>query len=165
MSYLEKEKNKFFENLKGLRKEDEVNLKRSFNRNFSEVDMKFLCSFYKALPYEVKYKEFIWYFCACLYEYQGTENGKTVPSIIRSLKDENINKRFSTLLHENLEEDSLFLYKLGQMIKLFIGEGYTVDIKRLLTDLLSWDNEQGYVQKNWAKEVYSNIITENMEGN
>ena len=148
----------FFSNLSKLTKEDFTYLKRSYNKSFYDLNNRVLVSFYKVLPLQIKYKEFIWFFCACLYCYQDGNGETSFEMAVQKSNDENIKMKFNTILREILEEDSLLLYKLGQLIRLLNNQGYKINIEKLLKDLLLWNNDNGFIQKKWAKAVYSKPI-------
>lgn len=154
----------FMENLDKLSKEDFVNLKRHYNKSYNDCSNRVLVSFYKVLPLEVRYKEYIWFFCATLYYYQDGNGSMKFEEVISKSDNDNIKLKFNNILKETLDEDSLMLYKLGQLIRLLVQEGYKIDIYSLLTDLLFWNSETNFIQKKWARKVYSKSIKLDSKG-
>ena len=154
----------FFSNLSNLSKEDFTYLKRNYNKSFYDLNNRVLISFFKVLPLQIKYKEYIWFFCATLFCYRDGNGNISLAECVKKVNDENIKIKFNNILKETLDSDSLMLYKLGQLVRLLNQNGYKINIKLLLSDLLFWNSDSSFIQKKWAKEVYSKPIIIEKEG-
>ena len=67
---------------------------------------------------------------------------------------ESFEKRFTTLLETPWEEDGFLCRKMERMAKYLKQKGYAVDGAPLLRDLLYWDHEDKFVQKQWIKTYW-----------
>lgn len=160
----------FFDNLEKSEKLEIINLRRNYNKNFRDVNEKCIISFYKILPSQIRYKEYLWFFIATLYAFQRNKNeeneniSKSMP-ITKAIKfsdDDNIKRKFNIILTEDLSIESLMLYKIGQLVRLLNNQGVYIDSQSLLEDLLNWNLDSKIIQKKWAKDVYSQEF--NLEG-
>lgn len=150
----------FFDNLNKLGKNDLANLKIAYGKSYKNSSMKSLISFYKVLPESVKHDIYIYFFIATLYSKQKDMNFPK-KKLVEIIKLENNNdsssimKKFQVLLRKDykLNEDSTLLYSLMQLIRMINSNGYCVDEKDLIYDLIYWDYRE--VSKDWARKVYS----------
>ena len=67
-------------------------------------------------------------------------------------ESESIEQRFSALL--NCHRDDL-PYHLRQAVSLLRSKEVPVDWQRLLRDVLSWEHDDRYVQRDWARAFWS----------
>lgn len=158
----------FFDNLEKAEKLEIINLRRNFNRNFRNANEKCIISFYKILPSQIKYQEYLWFFIATLYAFQKKEENEkgirylNISKAIKFSDNDNIKRKFNIILTEDLSIDSLMLYKIGQLIRILNNQGIYIDSQSLLEDLLIWNLDTKIIQKKWAKDVYSQEL--NLEG-
>lgn len=154
--------NDFIYHLNLLSDKEKISLRREYNTNYTDADVYSLISFFKCLSSSVSNdRHYIYYFCACLHINQEYNNSNLInlelSEIIYRLKcsgEDTMLKRFHRVLAEDLTEDSLFLYKLGQLIKLCNNYGYKVSIIPLLSDLLSLSFDNDVVKKKWVMNIY-----------
>lgn len=142
-----------------LSSSEKASLKRNFNKPFSEADITSLTAYFKTVGSNKYKNNYIYYFCATLGMKQQDVTGceMELTDIVKRFnnkENESILKRFISLLKDDLSSESLFLYKLGQLIKFFWSKGYKVNVGKLLQDLLCLTSETSYVKENWISKIF-----------
>ncbi|MDX9803965.1 MAG: type I-E CRISPR-associated protein Cse2/CasB [Dehalococcoidales bacterium] len=90
--------------------------------------------------------------------------GLTWRYAVQRTDSESIKRRFHILLesyYDPYSGDGDLPYRLRQMIRYSSGKNIGVDWPRLLADLKYWNNPEKTVQKNWARNFFSNIPEQN----
>ena len=145
---------------------DRAALKRAAGIMLAEADGKAVAAFYRCLPFGIpQWQEERWFAVACLRCLWGTEadGGAPFERIVGNmLKDEKLSDstghRVEVLLDTAWDEDGYMLTKLTRLIKLIRqkSDGEPVDFEVLLEDLIGWNSEKQYVQRKWARAIFTN---------
>ena len=71
---------------------------------------------------------------------------------------ESTGHRAEVLLDTAWDEDGYMLTKLTRLVKLIRqkSDGEPVDFEVLLEDLIGWNSEKQYVQRKWARAIFTN---------
>ncbi len=157
---------KFFEKLSNLSNGEKAALRRNAGKMLNDADGNAIIAFYKCLPYEVEFKESVWFAVACIYcmsKEHGTEGIEDCFAIMKNDSD-SIKNRLAGLLDMKWDNDGFFLSKLSRMAKMTLQKGYLFDSGLLLKDLLTWENDNRFVQKKWAKALFNVKPEEQAEG-
>ncbi len=159
--------NEFFNRIDALSTGERAVMKRNCGVMLDEADGKALITFYRCLPHSVPQWQEPYYFAvgciACLWKEKGTVS---LEECFAQLRDNSgsIEKRITTLLDMDWDNDGFFLTKLTRLIKMAASAGYKIDCEKLLNDLLWWNSDSRFVQKNWARKLYIRETTEKKEG-
>lgn len=152
----------FFQRLDALEPKHRIHLKRSCGMLLRESDAETMQVFFRVLPQDVPgWLEDHWFTAACIHCLWKAEeeNRKPMQECIAAVKgleetSESFEKRFTTLLETPWEEDGFLCRKMERMAKYLKQKGYAVDGAPLLRDLLYWDYEDKFVQKQWIKTYW-----------
>ena len=157
---------KFFNRICELGTGDRAALKRAAGIMLAEADGKAVAAFYRCLPFGIpQWQEERWFAVACLRCLWDTEadGGAPFERIVGNmLKDEKLSDstghRVEVLLDTAWDEDGYMLTKLTRLIKLIRqkSDGEPVDFEVLLEDLIDWNSEKQYVQRKWARAIFTN---------
>ena len=157
---------KFFNRICELGTGDRAALKRAAGIMLAEADGKAVAAFYRCLPFGIpQWQEERWFAVACLRCLWDTEadGGAPFERIVGNmLKDEKLSDstghRVEVLLDTAWDEDGYMLTKLTRLIKLVRqkSDGEPVDFEVLLEDLIGWNSEKQYVQRKWARAIFTN---------
>lgn len=162
----------FIENLKKIKKVsrgDLAKLKRACGYKIAE-SRNALGIFYRYLPSKLvrDYNEEIYFLVATLYglnDYPYTGSfGKSMQEVYRKAGSESIAKRMIALLDSDFEESDELSYRLRQCVKLAASHQVGIDWLQLLKDLIYWTHEDKFVQKNWARDFYSKLKSDQDAG-
>lgn len=155
--------NTYIEALNDLDTGERVTLKRAVGTRLAEAGPA-LEAFYSHLPYSVEpWEEGRWFAAACLACLWEPGDGAAVPlpTILKRLHREGawngyLKNRTAQLLDTRWnDEDGYLLIKLARFVKYLRQKGYRIDCADLLQDLLAWNSAGQYVQRKWAKEIFS----------
>ena len=145
---------------------DRAALKRAAGIMLAEADGKAVAAFYRCLPFGIpQWQEERWFAVACLRCLWDTEadGGAPFERIVGNmLKDEKLSDstghRVEVLLDTAWDKDGYMLTKLTRLIKLVRqkSDGEPVDFEVLLEDLIGWNSEKQYVQRKWARAIFTN---------
>ena len=145
---------------------DRAALKRTAGIMLAEADGKAVAAFYRCLPFGIPHwQEDRWFAVACLKCLWDAETDGGVPFekvVGRMLNDEkvsdSIGHRVEVLLDTAWDEDGYMLTKLTRLIKLIRqkSDREPVDFEALLEDLIGWNSEKQYVQRKWARSIFTN---------
>ena len=157
---------KFFNRICELGTGDRAALKRAAGIMLAEADGKAVAAFYRCLPFGIpQWQEERWFAVACLRCLWDAEadGGAPFERIVGNmLKDEKLSDstghRVEVLLDTAWDEDGYMLTKLTRLIKLIRqkSDGEPVDFEVLLEDLIGWNSEKQYVQRKWARAIFTN---------
>ena len=145
---------------------DRAALKRTAGIMLAEADGKAVAAFYRCLPFGIpQWQEERWFAVACLRCHWDaeTDGGEPFEKVVgRMLKDEkvsdSIGHRVEVLLDTAWDEDGYMLTKLTRLMKLIRqkSDRESVDFEALLEDLIGWNSEKQYVQRKWARSIFTN---------
>lgn len=154
----------FLKRLESLSAADRAALKREAGSMLTEADGNALRVFYRVLPPGVpQWQESRFFAVGCLRcLYDSAEGGKQqLPALVgnlihRGILSESAAHRAQVLLDLSWEEDGYMLTKLCQMVKLLHGKASAdgIDFEKMLSDVLCWNAESQYVQRNWARMLF-----------
>lgn len=157
---------RFFERIRALGNGDRAALKRSAGIMLSDADGKAVAAFYRCLPYGTpQWQEDRWFAVACLRCLWDADAGDGTPFeqiLGRMIQSEELSDstkhRAEVLLDTAWDSDGYMLTKLTRLVKLIRqkSEGTPVDFAALLDDLLGWNAENQYVQRKWARSIFTN---------
>lgn len=157
---------RFFLRLNTLGTGERAALRREAGTMLSQADGKAVTIFYSCLPSNVNaWQEDRWFAVACMRclwdagEGTGTSIEQVISSLIRSDElSESTKHRVELLLDTKWDADGYLLAKLVRLVKLIRQRsGNTlIDFSSLLEDLLGWNADTQYVQRKWAKTIFSN---------
>ncbi len=162
------EMNGFFQRLNKLNNGERAALKRSAGVPLDKADGKAIAAFYRCLPAESKAED-RWFAVACLRclwdagEEQGDRLERVISRMIRADElSESIQHRIEILLDTPWDSDGYMLGKLTRMVKLIRQKANRtpIDFSALLEDLIYWNSEKQYVQKKWARAVFTSLPEE-----
>ena len=165
---------KFFSKLDSFGTGERAALRREAGVMLRQADGHAVTAFYSCLPSNVQtWQEERWFAVACLRCLwdAGDEGGRpfelVVADLIRSGElSDSTKHRVELLLDTEWDEDGYMLTKLARLLKLVRqkSDRATLDFAALLDDLLGWNSDKQYVQRKWAKAIFSNInLTDNNE--
>ena len=156
----------FFEKVDSLSTGERAALRREAGNTIRQADGKAIAAFYKCLPSVVKdWQEERWFTVACNRCLWSTDISEEEPvekllsELIRTEEISNsIKHRVELLLDSKWDLDGYMLVKLTRLIKLIRqkSDRKQIDSAKLLDDLLGWNNDTQYVQRKWAKAIFSN---------
>ena len=156
----------FFDRLNTLGTGERAALRREAGSLLRQADGKAITVFYRCLPSgAAPRQEDRWFAVACLRCLwdAGTEGEKPLEQLIAELiRSEDLSPstghRVELLLDTGWDEDGYLLTKLTRIIKLVRqkSDRQQVDFAALLEDLLGWNSESQYVQRRWARSIFSN---------
>lgn len=158
-SNLDEEIDTFFEKLDGLSIGDKTKLSRSLGvRNFSNAEQLIVIYGKTGISHKNERTRWIWVLCACIYCYMNRENGKS--SFAKILKEVLISdssvSQFENFISNFTLNEQRFAVYLSSMIHRIKSQGYNFDCKRLLKDILCWENSKHFVQIQWMEDFYNN---------
>ena len=166
-------RNKFFERLNNLGTGGRATLRKEAGKPLRQADGKALVVFYQCLPSGVEaWQEDRWFAVACLRCMWNEDigEGKAFETVIASLlKSDDLSDstkhRVELLLDTRWESDGYLLTKLVRLAKLVRqkSDRSEINFDLLLDDLLGWNNSAQYVQRKWAKTIFSNNESEEKE--
>ncbi len=144
-------------------------LKRNAGTRLYEADSRAIAAFYRIYHGKVAEDRYFFAICsACLWKPEEWKNA--VPLVEGAKKymspeqRETFSKRMQVLLDLPWDEDGYFTGKLLRLLKFCQSKGIVVDGKRLLDDLIHWDQDNRWVQRKWAKEFYRSDINKDDGG-
>lgn len=156
----------FLNRLKLLDNGDRAALKRTAGTMLAEANGKAVAAFYRCLPFGIpQWQEERWFAVACLRCLWDAEasGGTPFEKIVgRMIREEDLSEstghRVEVLLDTAWDEDGYMLTKLTRLIKLIRqkSDGEPVDFEVLLEDLIGWNSEKQYVQRKWARSIFTN---------
>lgn len=142
---------------------ERVALKRAVGSRLQNAGQAFQ-AFYRFLPNSVQpWEEGRWFAAACLACLWGPEDGPAtpLPAVLQKLHNSDdwngyLKRRTAQLLDIRWDDqDGFLLTKLSRFVKFFQQKGYRIDCADLLYDLLGWNSDAQYVQRRWAKNIYT----------
>ena len=158
----------FLVRLNSLGSGDRAALKRAVGTMLSEADGKAVAAFYRCLPHGIPQRqEDRWFAVACLRCLWDAETagGEPLEQIIgRMMKNEELSgstgHRAEVLLDTAWDEDGYMLTKLTRLVKLIRqkSDRAPIDFADLLGDLIGWNAENQFVQRKWARAIFTNDI-------
>ena len=156
----------FLNRLKLLGNGDRAVLKRAAGTMLAEADGKAAAAFYRCLPFGIpQWQEDRWFAVACLRCLWDTENDGGTPFekiVGRMIREEDLSEstghRVEVLLDTAWDEEGYMLTKLTRLVKLVHqkSDREFVDFEGLLEDLIGWNSEKQYVQRKWARAIFTN---------
>lgn len=160
----------FFARLKNLSRGEKAALKRAAGTMIADADAKTLSAFYQCLPRGVpRYQEDRWFAVACLRCLWDADSANGEPFEVvfgrmRAAGDitDSTAHRAEGLLDTAWDTDGFMLSKLTRLVKLVRQKTNKapIDFTTLLMDLLAWNNKSNYVQRNWARAIFTASYTE-----
>ena len=158
---------RFFSRLNSLGTGERAALRREAGVMLRQADGPAITVFYSCLPAAVQtWQEDRWFAVACLSCLwdAGIEGGKPFEQVIADLLrsgelSDSTKHRVELLLDTEWDEDGYMLTKLVRLLKLVRqkSDRTQLDFAALLDDLLGWNNDKQYVQRKWAKAIFSNV--------
>ncbi|NLW70929.1 MAG: type I-E CRISPR-associated protein Cse2/CasB [Eubacteriaceae bacterium] len=156
----------FIERLKELSTADKAALRRNNGKLLSQADANAFALFYRIIPEGISYyNEDIWFVCACIEslwkDAAGTGISLAAAGRLVSNSEENENgggfeKRFTTLMDMDWDEDGFMLRKLLSAVRFLKQKDFYLDMAQMIYDLCHWNHEDRYIQKKWAREYNKN---------
>lgn len=155
----------FFDRLNALGTGERAALRREAGSLLRQADGKAITVFYRCLPSGVgPWQEDRWFAVACLrclWE-PGAEGGKPLEQLIAELiRSDDLSSstghRVELLLDTPWDEDGYLLTKLTRLVKLIRqkSDREQFAFPSLLEDLLGWNSESQYVQRKWARSIFT----------
>lgn len=152
----------YFRCIDELSKGSRAALKRKAGTMLSEADGKALVVFYQCLPYEITYRQDVWFAIGCMHCLWDAETRDRKPiekafstMLHEESVSESVERRIISLLDMQWDDEGFFLAKLLRLMKLAKSRNVSVDCSLLLSDILSWDYEKRYVQHKWVRALYT----------
>ncbi len=155
----------FFDRLNALGTGERAALRREAGCLLRQADGKAITVFYRCLPVGVNPRqEDRWFAVACLRCLwdAAQETGRPLEQLIADLiKNKALSAstghRVELLLDTPWDEDGYLLTKLTRMIKLIRqkSDREQFAFHALLEDLLGWNSESQYVQRKWARSIFT----------
>lgn len=144
--------------LENLREKDDraalARLRRGIGRRMGAPEM---------YPYVVPFlpdstwKQGLYFLVASLFALHPApaRRGTSMGEVFRAMKGESdsIERRFVSLLSADVEDIGGHLRHAVSLAK---SRGIAIDYHRLLSDLLSWDHDERFVQLRWARDFWGN---------
>lgn len=167
---MREEINRFLLKIKALGNGDRAALKRAAGVILSDADGKSVAAFYRCLPRGISPRqEDRWFAVACLCclwdaEMEAGEPfEKIIGGMIQNQKEElseSTIHRVEVLLDTAWDEDGYMLTKLTRLVKLIRqkSERTPIDFAAILEDLIYWNAESQFVQRKWARAMFTNDI-------
>lgn len=163
----------FFARIDALGTGERAALRREAGNLLRRADSKAITTFYACLPPKVEpWAEDRWFAVACIrcLWNAGESSERPFEQIVAGLirkgeLSESTKHRVELLLDTNWDADGYMLMKLVRLTKLVRqkSDRAIFDFSSLLEDLLGWNAESQYVQRKWAKAIFSTIQTEDKE--
>ena len=163
----------FFSKINALGTGERAALRREAGKLLHQADGKAITAFYACLPTKVKpWLEDQWFAAACLRclwdpgEAQGEPLEQVIADLIRREElSESTKHRVELLIDTRWDSDGYLLTKLTRLIKLIWqkSDRVMVDFSALLDDLTGWNADSQYVQRKWARAIFSTTQTEKKE--
>ena len=160
-------KKELFQRLNELNTGDRAALRREAGVMLRQADGPAVTAFYSCLPATVQtWQEERWFAIACLRclwdasEESGRPFEQVVADLIRSGElSDSTKHRVELLLDTEWDEDGYMLTKLARLLKLVRqkSDRARLDFSALLDDLLGWNSDKQYVQRKWARAIFSNV--------
>lgn len=157
----------FFQRLDSLGNGERAAMRRSAGIPLHHASGRALSVFYRCLPYGVpERQEERWFAVACLRCLWDQREGCVLPleqviAQVLSSSDstKNTHHRVELLLDMRWDSDGYMLAKLSRLIKLIRQktEQASIDFTALLEDLIYWNAESQFVQRKWARAIFTNI--------
>lgn len=158
---------KFFLQLNSLGTGERAALRRETGTMLRQADGPAITAFYSCLPVTVQaWEEDRWFAVACLRCLwdSGEEGGRPVEQVLADLVrsgelSDSTKHRVELLLDTEWDTDGYMLTKLARLMKLVRqkSDRAQLDFAALLDDLLGWNSDKQYVQRKWAKVIFSNV--------
>ena len=156
---------RFFLRLNSLNPGERAALRRETGTMLRQADGTATTVFYRCLPVSVEtWQEDRWFAVACqrcLWD-AGEEAGRPFEQIIADLirsgeLSDSTKHRIELLLDTRWDTDGYMLTKLARLLVLVRQKSNRVqiDFAALLDDLLSWNSDKQFVQRKWAKTIFS----------
>ena len=156
----------FLNRLKSLGNGDRAALKRAAGTMLADADGKAISAFYRCLPHGVhQWQEDRWFAVACLRclwdadADDGTPFEQILGRMVQSEElSDSTKHRSEVLLDTAWDSDGYMLTKLTRLIKLIRqkSDREPIDFVSLLDDLNGWNVENQYVQRKWARSIFTN---------
>jgi CRISPR type I-E-associated protein CasB/Cse2 len=153
---------KFWDSLEKITNAERAILKRNLGFNLKNARGEAIGVFYKIYPFYDSYSdqhEEIFFLVSTLYAFHRNHSkseesfGKV---LMRLRSSDSFDKKVLALLDSELSpNDSELLHRLSQLIRMADAKGIGVNFDKLLQDLLSWNHEDRYVQRKWAKDYHN----------
>lgn len=156
---------RFFSRLNSLGTGERAALRREAGVMIRQADSPAITAFYRCLPPSVAQQEDRWFAVACLrcLWATGDDDGRPLEQVIADLVlsgelSESTRHRVELLLDTEWDVDGYMLTKLARLLKLVCqkSDRTIIDFPALLDDLLGWNSDRQYVQRKWAKAIFSN---------
>jgi CRISPR system Cascade subunit CasB len=150
----------FIEYLEGLNQRD-TKVRAILRRSLSFEPGVYPAAFPYVEPYlkneDGAWKRKVYYLVAGLWAQHRRKglNGESKPigmalaDYLKTSGSQSVEQRFIALL--DADEDQLS-YRLRQIIALL--KEWNIDFEKLMKDLLAWNNENKWTQRNWAQDFY-----------
>ena len=158
---------KFFLRLDSLGTGDRAALLREAGVMLQQAKGPAVTAFFSCLPSNVQtWQEERWFAVACLRCLwdAGDEGGRpfelVVADLVRSGElSDSTKHRVELLLDTEWDEDGYMLIKLARLLKLVRqkSDRARLDFAALLDDLLGWNSDKQYVQRKWARAIFSSV--------
>lgn len=131
-------------------------LKRSLGQPLAKAEATAWAAFFKAMPACAQWEEEPYFLVACAYCFFSKSPGQSRSFIecLREISDESngVKRRLFTLLDIPRVDSGYFSMKISRLLRMIYQKGGKPDFTLLLKDLLTWDNDNRYVQLRWARE-------------
>ena len=157
---------RFLERIDSLGAGERAALRRDAGIPMRQADGKAIAAFYKCLPSGVNsWQEERWFAVACIHCLWSTDISeeetleKLLSKLIRTEElSDSIRHRVESLLDTKWDSDGYLLIKLSRLIKLVRqkSDRKKINSAQLLKDLIDWNEASQYVQRKWAKIIFSN---------
>lgn len=134
----------------GEKHRDTIKLKRAVGRSIRNVDSATLTAFYSNVncPYELEEKAF---YIACLLCEQGGNGSTELPAAWASYaKKKSLPHAKFTRLIDTPWSDTV-AYSLVRIIRRLTREGYSINLEKLMYDVVHWNSES--VKQQWARKI------------
>lgn len=155
----------FFKRINSLDSGERATLRREVGCSIRSAHGKAITTFYKCMTSsENKSREECFFAIACLrclWE-SGDEKGLPLEQIISNLIcsediSDSTKHRVELLLDTEFDDDGYMILKLARLVKLVRQktDRIMIDFSELLNDLIYWNSESQFVQRKWAKTIFS----------
>lgn len=154
----------FFERISRLSTGDRAALKRCAGQQLKDADGRAIAVFYRCLPSSVEESNAERWFAAacwrCLWDADATEGERVEKRLGQLIKggvlSDSMAHRCESLLDTGWDNDGYLLTKLTRILKLLRQNDRSVpDCSALLDDLLYWNNDSQWVQRRWARAIFT----------
>ncbi|MDI6705223.1 MAG: type I-E CRISPR-associated protein Cse2/CasB [Bacillota bacterium] len=152
----------FLDRLDRLTTGERATLKRSIGLLMKDAKGAALAAFFRIAPtketeWAIQHEEKMFLFATLrAFHRYPSKNEKCFGSTLRQLKNsDSFDKKVYALLDSSISlDDGELSYRMALLVRMADSAGVSIHWGKLLNDLLYWDHEDRFVQRNWARSYF-----------